>query len=103
MHYDVESIFNGALNPRRRKRVVANRDDFMLARDFRDRFEIDQFQQGIAWSFDPDHARIWFDCALEILWIRQIGVSKIKIRRTPAHAVEQPECAAIKIVTCYDM
>ena len=103
MHDDVESVFNRALNPWRCKCVIANGDDFVLARNFRDRVEVDQLQQRIAGCFDPNHARVWFDCALEIRSIGQIDVAKIKIRRATAHFVEQPECAAVKIVTHNDM
>ena len=69
MHDDIESVFNRALNPRRCKCVIRNRDEFALARDFRDGFQVDQLQQRIAWSFDPHHARVWFDRALEIVRI----------------------------------
>ena len=88
MHDDVESVFNRALNPWRCKCVIANGDDFVLTRNFRDRVEVDQLQQRIAGRFDPNHARVWFDCALEIRSIGQIDVAKIKIRRATAHFVE---------------
>src|ERR1043166_9180682 len=37
MHDDVESVLDRALNPRSCKCVIANRDDFVLTCDLRDR------------------------------------------------------------------
>ena len=35
--------------------------DLVFARDFRDGFEVDHFQQRIARRFDPNHARVRLD------------------------------------------
>src|SRR5262245_47782015 len=88
MQNDIESRFNRSLDPGSRKRVVANRNQFPFARDLRDRVQIDQLEQRITRGLDPNHARVWFDCALEILRIAQIDVSEIKICGSPAYSVE---------------
>ena len=76
---------------------------FRFARDFRDRFQVNQLQQRIARRFDPNHARVWFDCALEIFRVGQIDVGKIKVRRAAPHSIEQSKRAAVKIVARDDM
>ena len=103
MHDDVEASLDWALGPRSGKGVVGHRNDLSLARNFRNRLEVDQLQQRIARRFDPDHPRVWFDCALEIFRVGQIDVGKIEVRRASPHSIEQTECAAIKIVTRDDM
>src|SRR5439155_15301748 len=99
MDYNIEPGLNRALDPRSRKCVIANRNKFVLAHDFPDRLEIDQLQQRIAWSFDPNHARVWFDRALEVFRVGKIDVSIIKIRLTAVHSLEQSDCAALDFVT----
>ena len=103
VHDDVEASFDRTLNPRSRKCVIANGNNFALARDLCDRFQINQLQQRVARRFDPNHARIWFDGTLEIFAVGQIDISKIKIGRTAAHSVEQAERASVKIVACDNM
>ena len=67
MYDHVEPRFNRALDPWSGKCVVGDRNNFSLARDFRDRLKVDQFEQRIAWGFDPNHACVRFDCALDVL------------------------------------
>src|SRR6478735_5606831 len=88
MHNDIEPRFNRALNPWSSERIVANRNQFSFARDLRYRVEIDQLEQRITRGLDPHHARVWFDCALDIFRIAQIDIGKIKIRRATAYPVE---------------
>ena len=63
----IEAGLDRPLNPWRRKCVIANLKDLVLARDFRDRFEVDQLEQRIARRFDPHHARVGLDRFFEIL------------------------------------
>ena len=62
--------FDRTLNPRARKRVVGYGDDVVLARNFRDRFQIDQLQERITRRLDPDHARVRFDLPLKPAGVR---------------------------------
>jgi hypothetical protein len=41
MDHKIEAGLDRPLNPRSRKCVIAHRNDLVLARDFRDRFQID--------------------------------------------------------------
>src|SRR5439155_20294802 len=66
-------------------------------------YGIDRLEQRIAWRFVPSHARVWFDRALEVFRVGKIDVSKLKIRWTAAHSLDQSECAAIEIVTRNDV
>ena len=103
MHNDIEPRVNRSLDPRSSERIVANRNQFPFARDLRNRVKIDQLEQRITRGLDPNHARVWFDCALQIFRVGQIDVGKIKIRRASPNAVEQSKGAAVKIVTGDDM
>ena len=100
---DVETRLDWALDPWGGKCVVGQGNDFSLARDFRDRFQINEFQQRITRRFDPDHARVWFNCALEIFRVSQIDIGKIKIRRAAPHSIKQPKRAAVKVIARDDM
>ena len=84
------------------KRVVGNGNDFVFARDFRDRFEIDQFQQRIARRFDPDHARVLFD-RVSNRRVGQIEIGEIEIGGAPPDFFEQSKRAAVKIVAHDDV
>src|SRR5215831_12981033 len=88
MHNDIEPRFNRSLDPWSSERIIANGNQFPFARDLRDCVKIDQLQQRITWVLNPNHARVWFDCALEIFRVGQIDVGKIEIRGAPAHSVE---------------
>ena len=103
MNDNIEARFDWALDPGSGECVIGHGNDFSLPGDFRDRFKIDQLQQRIARRFDPNHARVWFDRALEIFGVGQIDIAKIKIRRASPHSIEQSERAAVKIVTGDDM
>ncbi len=65
MDDDIETEFDRPLDPRRGEGVVGDRNNFVLARDLRDRFEINDFEQRIARRFDPHHSRVFFDRRLE--------------------------------------
>ena len=69
MHNDIEPRFNRSLDPRSSERIIANRNQFPFARDLRNRVKIDQLEQRITRGLDPNHARVWFDCALQIFRI----------------------------------
>src|ERR1051325_4297215 len=103
MQNDVEPRFDWPLDPWSRKRVVANRNQFPLACDFRDRLQIYQFEQWIIWSLDQNHARGRFDRALQIFWIAQIDIGKIKIRRAFPDPIDHPKGAAVQVVARNDM
>ena len=98
MNYNVETEFDRALDPGTGKRVIGNRDDIFLARNFRDRFEIDQFEEWIARRLDPDHACVWFDLTFEPAGIGQIDIGEIEIGRATPDLFEKTKCAAVKIV-----
>src|SRR6516165_4548141 len=88
MHDYIEPRFNRSLNPWSSERIIANGNQFPFTRDLRDRLQIDQLEQRITRRLDPNHARVWLDCALKIFRIGQIDIRKIKIRGAPAHPVE---------------
>src|SRR5205814_8643931 len=98
MNYNVETEFDRALDPGTRKRVIGNRDDILLARNFRDRFEIDQFEEWIARRLDPHHARVRFDLTFEPAGIGQIDIGEIEIGGATPHLSDKTKCAAVKIV-----
>ena len=100
---DVETRLDWALDPWGGKCVVGYGNDFSLARDFRDRFQINEFQQRITRRFDPNHARVCLNCALEIFRVSQIDIRKIKLRRAAPHSIKQSKCAAVKVIAGYDM
>src|SRR5215475_8327264 len=54
VHNDIESRFNWSLDPWSSEGIVANGDQFLFACDLRDRVEIDQLEQRIAWGLDPN-------------------------------------------------
>ena len=103
MDDDIEAGFDRALNPRRGKRVVANRNNFVSTRDFCDRLQIDQLEQRIARGLDPNHARVWLESALEILRVGKIDIGKIETGRTSSNFVEKTKCTAVKIVARDDV
>ena len=86
--HQIEAGLDRPLNPRSRKRVIANRNDIVLACDFRDRFQIDQLEQRIARSLDPHHPRVRLDRALEIFRMGQIDIGKIEISRATSDFLE---------------
>ena len=98
MNRDVETELERPLDPRRRKRVVRYRKDLLLARNFRDRFQIDDFQKRIARRLDPNHARVFLDCFLEARCIRKVDIGEFETGGLFSNLVEQAECAAVKIV-----
>ena len=88
MNYQVETELDRTLDPRGREGIVGNRNDIVLARDFRDGFKIDQFEQRIAWCFDPNHARVLFDGRFELARIRKVDIGELKIGRATPDAIE---------------
>src|ERR1700730_18063045 len=98
MDDDIEAELDRALDPWRRKRVVRDRKNLAFARDFGDRFEIDDFQKRIARRLDPNHPRVAFDRLFETRCVREIDISKLKPRRLFPNFVEQTERPAVKII-----
>src|SRR6266581_4602723 len=98
MNHHIETEFDGALDPGTGKRVIGNRDDVFLARDFRDRFEIDQLEQRITRRLDPYHARVRFDLTFEPAGIGQIDIGEIEISGATTDLLEESIRAAVKIV-----
>src|SRR6266702_940585 len=88
MDDQIEASLDRPLNPRSRKRIIANRNDLVLACDFGDRFQIDQLEQRIARSLDPHHPGVRLDRASEIFRIGQIDVGKIEISRAASNFLE---------------
>src|SRR5436309_1473146 len=103
MDHQIEAGFDRPLNPRSCKCIVADRDNLVFAGDLRDRLKIDQLEQWIARSLDPNHACVWFDRAFEVFYIREIDVREIKIGGTAPDLIEQPKRAAVEIVACDDV
>src|SRR6266478_6548449 len=103
MNHQIEPGFDGPLNPRGGECVIGNGNDFAFARTLRDFFEIDDFKQRIARSFDPNHACVWLYCVCEPVRIGEIDISEVEIRRATADFFEKPERAAIEIVADDDV
>ena len=70
MHDDIETEFERPLNPRRGECVVGYGKNFVFARDLRDRFQVDNFQERIARGLDPNHARVLLDRLLQTRRVR---------------------------------
>jgi hypothetical protein len=103
MHNDIKPRFDRSLDPWSSERIIANGNQFLFACDLSDRVKIDQFEQRIARGLDPNHARVWFDCALEIFRVGQIDIGKIEVCGTPAHSIEKPEGAAVQVIARNNM
>ena len=103
MNDHVEAELDRALHPGAGESVVGNADGFVGARDLRDRFEVDQFQQRIAWRFDPDHPRIRSHRRFDLRRVRHVDEGEIQIGRAAANSFEEPERAAVKIVADEDV
>src|SRR5882724_487656 len=99
MNHQIEAGFDWPLNPRSGKRVIRNGNDFAFARSLRDLFEINDFQQRIARSFNPNHAGVWLDCACEPAGIGEIDVSKVEVCGATPDFFEESERAAVEIIT----
>src|SRR5437870_443313 len=98
VNHEIETKFDRPLNPRAGKRVVRNRNDVLFARNFRNRFQVDNLEQRITWRLNPDHPRVRFDFALKYVRVRKIDKGKIEISRPAAHALKKAKCTAIEIV-----
>src|SRR5882724_5835153 len=98
MNHYIETELDRALDPGTGKCVIGNRDDVFLARDLRDRFEIDQFEQRIARRLDPHHACVRFDLTFKLAGFSQIDIGEIEFSRTTTDLFEESKCAAVKIV-----
>src|SRR5205807_4883265 len=103
MNHEVETELDRTLDPRTGESVVGDGNDFVLPRSFRDRFQIDEFQQRVAWRLDPDHARVLFDCAFEPGRVGKIDISEIETGGAPANFFEKPKCPAVKVIANDDM
>ena len=77
MNHQIKTEFERPLDPRRGKGVVGDRKNFVFARDFRDRFQIDDFEQRIARRLDPNHPRVLLDRRLKARRVGKIDISKI--------------------------
>ena len=98
MNDHIESEFDRPLNPRAGESIIGNADGVVRARDFRDRFQVDQLEQRIARRFHPDHARVWPHRFLDRARIGHVDKSEIEIRGSAADAFEKPERSAVEIV-----
>src|SRR4030095_6524274 len=98
MNNEIETELDRSLNPRRGKRVVGNGKNFVLTRNLRDRFQVDDFQKWIARRLDPNHPRVFLDRFLEARRVGQIDIGKLETGGLFSNFVEQTECAAVKIV-----
>src|SRR6266404_1618139 len=103
MNHEVEARFDWPLNPGGSECVIRNGNDLVFARGLRDFFEIDNFKQRIARSFDPNPARVWLDCVCEPARIGEIDISKVEIRGATSDFLEKSERAAIEIVADDDV
>ena len=70
----------------------------MLARDLRDRFQVDNFEQRIARGLDPNHSRVLFDRRFKARCVGKIDIREIEIRGATPDFFEKSKRSAIKIV-----
>jgi hypothetical protein len=103
MNDHVEAKFDRPLHPRTGESVVGNADRLVRARDFRDRFQVDQLQERIARGLHPDHARIGAHRLLDRCRIGHIDEGEIEVRRAATHPLEQAERAAVEVITHHDV
>src|SRR5256885_13476251 len=99
MDHEIKTEFEWPLDPRRGKSIVGHRKNFVLARNFRDCFQVNDFEKRIARCLDPNHSRVLFDRLLKERRVGKIEISKIEIRGTTPNFFEQPKRSAIEIVT----
>ncbi len=98
VHDDVGAELERPLHPRARERVVDDREDPALAREFRDVRDVDEPQRRIRRRFDPDQLRLRTHDLRERRGIERSAyvTSKFAVRlRTRSN---RPERAAIEIV-----
>ena len=98
MDHQIKTKFDRPLDPWCGEGVVGDRKNFVFARNFRDRFQIDDFEQRIARRFDPNHSRVLFDRRLKARCVGKIDISKIEIRGATPDFFEQTKRAAIEII-----
>ena len=98
MHNDIEAQLQGPLDPRTRKRIVGNRDQVVFSCNLRNRCQIDELEQRIAWRLDPDHPRLRADRRAQSRRISHVDEGGGKAGGTLAHVFEQPVRAAVQIV-----
>ena len=70
----------------------------MLLSDFRNRFDVDDFQQRVGRRLQPDEFRLRRDRGFEFFRVGEIDVSERKPGRLAPHPFEQAEGAAIDVV-----
>src|SRR6202040_2771484 len=87
------------LNPGTGKGIVTNREQLILGGESGDGFQVNQFQQWIGGSFNPDHPGVFFDCVLKPGKLGEINKSEIQIGGSPPDTLKQPKGAAVQIVT----
>src|SRR6202030_2125605 len=89
MDHEVKTKFDRPLDPWRGEGVVGDRKNLVFARDLRDRFQIDDFEERIARRFDPNHSRVLFDRRLKARYVGKIDISEIEIRGATSNFFEK--------------
>src|SRR5262245_47704409 len=103
MNHHVEAKFERTLNPGTGKGVVGDRNRLVLARQLRDRSQIDQLEQRIAWRLHPNHARVGLKRLLHLRRIAHVDEGEVQIGGAAADFFEKPISAAIKVIAYEDM
>ena len=99
MDDDVEAHAQRPLAVGRGERVVDHRQEAPPPGQRGDGRQIDQFQQWVGGAFHPHHAGIGADGRFQDRQVRRIDVSEIQIGAAVADLLEQPDGAAVEIVT----
>jgi hypothetical protein len=98
VNHSVEAVIQRPLHKRTGKRVVSGGPDTMPAANCGDRGEVDQLQHRIGWRLDPDQASVRTDRRLDGSRICHVHQAQLQAGTATAHAVEQPQRAAVEIV-----
>ena len=97
MDHDVHAEFQRPLQVRRHERVVANYAGARAVGHLGNRFQIRHDHHGIGRRLDKDHARIVFDCGLDVADVGRVNKAELDaiVRKD---AIEQTKGAAVGVV-----
>ena len=103
VHGDVETMVDGSLNPGGTKGVVANGNQSMPFGDPGYFSQIHQFQQGVCWTFHPDHPCVFPDFRFQESGVRKIDEGTFQPGSPFPNFLKKPVTSSIEIVDGDDM
>jgi hypothetical protein len=100
---DVEAEGEGALDVRRGEGVVGDGEEIVFCGERGECGEIGEFEQGVAGGFDPEHAGVGADGALDGSDVGGVDVGDVQRGAFSADAFEEAVGAAVEIVAGDDV